>query len=69
MSVNCMKCKHFYITHDPKIPRGCRVYQIQTQGIPSQIVKRANQGQECIGFKPKENQQNNKKNLNDQRYW
>lgn len=64
-----MKCKHFYITHDPKTPRGCRVYQIQTAHIPSQIVKRANNGSDCIGFKPKQTQAPKKKDLNDPRYW
>jgi len=69
MSVNCHKCKHFYITHNPQTPRGCKIYQIQCQGVPSQIVKRANNGNDCIGFKPKETEKSKKKDLGDARYW
>ncbi|MDP7322141.1 MAG: hypothetical protein QF441_16170 [Bacteriovoracaceae bacterium] len=69
MKPNCMKCKHFYITYDQKTPRGCRAYKIQSQQLPSVIVKQANNGQDCIGFTPKENQQSKQKNYNDPKYW
>ncbi len=69
MKANCMKCKHFYISHDPRAPRACRIYQIKSSSIPSQIVKQANNGAECIGFEPKPQKQNKPKDLNDSRYW
>ncbi len=70
MSAKCRNCQHFYITYDPKTPNGCKAYQIQSQAIPSQVVKRANNGQECLGFKAKASQAAQKKlDLNDDRYW
>ena len=69
MSPNCMKCIHFFITHDQKTPKGCKIYNIQSQSMPSQVVKRANNGSDCIGFKPKPQKKTNTKNLNDDKYW
>jgi hypothetical protein len=69
MNPNCTKCKHFYITFDQSTPRGCRAYQIKSAQLPSVIVKNANNGAECIGFESKPGQANNKKNLNDTKYW
>lgn len=71
MKPNCMKCKHFYITFDQRTPRGCKIYGIQSQSLPSMIVKQANGGSECIGFSPKPQKENTekKKDLNDAKYW
>lgn len=69
MSVKCRNFKHFYVTYDPKTPNGCKVFQIQSQAIPSQVVKRANNGQECKGFSPKAVKVQKKLDLNDDRYW
>ncbi len=49
----CSDCKHFFVTYDPTSPRGCKAYGIQTAGIPSQIIKAANKGEDCLGFSPK----------------
>jgi hypothetical protein len=35
---NCLECKNYYITYDPKLPRGCRAYGFKSQGVPSQVV-------------------------------
>lgn len=70
MKANCMKCKHFFITHDRSAPRGCRAFQIKSASLPSTIVKQANNGQECMGFKSKETKsKNERKDLKDSRYW
>ena len=70
MSPNCMKCKHFYITYDQRTPRGCKIYGIQSQQLPSMIVKKANGGSDCIGFSPKpNNKEEKKKDLSDSKYW
>ena len=68
MKPQCMKCKHFFITHNPKTPRACRVYKIQSKDLPSQIVKLANGGVDCIGFESKP-EKKQPKNLNDSKYW
>lgn len=68
---NCSKCKHFFVTYDPRSPRGCKAYGIQTAGVPSQIIKAANKGEDCLGFSPKKSAQEKaeKKDLNDPKYW
>ncbi len=69
MKANCTKCKHFYITYDQRTPRGCKVYGIQAQQLPSVIVKKANNGSDCIGFSPKPDKKPKEKNLSDAKYW
>ena len=69
MKPNCTKCKHYFITFDQSAPKGCRAYSIKSQALPSEIVKQANSGADCIGFTPKENTNKKGKNLNDDKYW
>lgn len=69
MKPNCMKCQHFYITHDQRTPRGCKIYGIQSQQLPCMVVKRANNGADCIGYKAKPDKKPKAKNLNDAKYW
>lgn len=70
MKVNCMKCKHYFITFDQAAPKGCRIYKIKSKQIPSQIVKQANNGSDCLGFEAKNNTvKDGVKNLTDPKYW
>jgi len=71
MKPNCMKCQHFYITYDQRTPKGCRIYGIQSQQLPSMVIKKANNGSDCIGFKakPEKDQKKKTKDLNDPKYW
>ncbi|RKN84328.1 uracil-DNA glycosylase [Paenibacillus ginsengarvi] len=50
--INCMKCRHFYVTWDPKFPKGCKAYGFKTQGLPSQTVL-ASSGKPCYQFEEK----------------
>jgi uracil-DNA glycosylase len=34
----CFKCAHFSITFNPSFPRACRMFGVQTAGMPSQEV-------------------------------
>ncbi|NNM67411.1 MAG: hypothetical protein HKM06_05325 [Spirochaetales bacterium] len=45
----CLRCLHFYITGDPGFPRGCRVFQIKTAGIPSHEIYLST-GRHCPSF-------------------
>lgn len=65
---NCMQCKHFFITYEPRTPKGCRKFSIKTAAIPSTVVK-STSGDECNGFEAKESKKPKKKDLNDNRYW
>ena len=38
---NCAQCKNFFVTYDPKAPRGCKAYGFKTDDIPCQVVYRS----------------------------
>ncbi|MBC76833.1 MAG: hypothetical protein CME64_12535 [Halobacteriovoraceae bacterium] len=70
MKPNCSKCKHYYITFNQDVPRGCRAYGIQSASSPLQVIRNANSGQDCLGFELKDREkEKKKKDLNDPRYW
>ena len=50
--INCMKCRHFYITWDPNFPRGCKAYGFKTKQMPSVSVRAAS-GSLCMLFEEK----------------
>ncbi len=35
---NCQKCRHYYITHDPDRPYGCRAMGFKSRRNPAQVV-------------------------------
>ena len=45
----CIRCRHFYVTWDPKFPRGCRAYGFKGREEPSRVVFR-NSGMACQLF-------------------
>ena len=47
--INCVKCKHFAVSWDPKFPRWCKLYGFKTVGFPSVEVLKAT-GEECLGY-------------------
>ncbi len=48
-TVNCLKCSYFYVTWDPRHPRGCRLFGFKTQLMPSLLVFQST-GAPCTGF-------------------
>nr|WP_090667678.1 uracil-DNA glycosylase [Paenibacillus tianmuensis] len=52
MKINCLKCKHFYVTWDPGFPRGCRAYGFKTTDMPSALVMRSS-GKPCLSYEEK----------------
>ncbi len=46
----CLKCLHFHITGNPRFPRACRVFGVQTALMPSQEVFLST-GKHCPEFK------------------
>ncbi len=57
-----MNCKHFYITWDQRTPKGCKLYGIRSQAMPSQIVQMAGSG-ECQGYEAKAKKEDKSKGL------
>lgn len=50
--VNCLGCKHYYVTWDEKFPKGCRAFGFKTNQLPSLEVFRSS-GSPCLKFDPK----------------
>ena len=50
--VNCYRCRHFYITHEPAHPYGCRALAFKSRQLPA-VAVRASSGMACQLFDPK----------------
>jgi hypothetical protein len=46
---NCLKCRHFHVSWDPKFPRACRVFGVKSRDLPSRAVYSAT-GRHCPAF-------------------
>ncbi|TFE04203.1 uracil-DNA glycosylase [Jeotgalibacillus salarius] len=51
--INCHACKYYYVTWDPKFPKGCKAHGFKTKHLPSLEVFRAS-GHPCYAFEPKQ---------------
>lgn len=49
---NCNACAHYYITHDPRFPYGCRKLNFKSKRLPALDVLTSS-GLPCMVFKPK----------------
>ncbi|MCD1258333.1 uracil-DNA glycosylase [Paenibacillus athensensis] len=50
--INCLSCKHFYVTWDPQFPRGCKAYGFKTKHLPSAEVL-SSTGKPCLSYEDK----------------
>ncbi|TYT75871.1 uracil-DNA glycosylase [Desulfobotulus mexicanus] len=50
--INCHRCRHYYVTWEPRFPHGCRGLNFKSREIPSLVVFR-NSGQPCHFYSPK----------------
>jgi len=39
--VNCFGCRHFFITHEPALPYGCRAMGFKSRELPCSVVLRS----------------------------
>ncbi|HIQ37735.1 MAG TPA: uracil-DNA glycosylase [Desulfocapsa sulfexigens] len=51
---SCIKCVHYFVTHDPAQPFGCRAMGFKSKQNPASMVF-ASSGIECQLFKLKKN--------------
>ncbi len=51
--VDCLRCRHFFVTWDKYFPRGCRAMGFKGKEIPSLFVSRTS-GMACRAFEEKE---------------
>lgn len=49
---NCLKCMHYYVTHDPVSPYGCRAMGFKSPKNPALMVYLSS-GIECQVFRAK----------------
>ncbi|MDK9708635.1 MAG: uracil-DNA glycosylase [Desulforhopalus sp.] len=52
---NCLLCIHYFITHDPEKPYGCRALRFKSRTIPSRVVFESS-GMNCQLFAGKKRQ-------------
>ncbi len=50
--VNCLACRHFFITYRPDHPYGCRALGFKSKELPSRVVL-ASSGLNCQAFTSK----------------
>lgn len=50
--VNCIKCKHFFVTYEPQRPYGCKIYGFKGPQMPSMTVFQSS-GIQCQLFEQK----------------
>jgi hypothetical protein len=50
---NCYKCRHYYVTWDPKHRHGCRALGFKSAHIPSAVVKKSS-GLDCLYFEARQ---------------
>jgi hypothetical protein len=56
---NCLGCLHFYITHEPAHPYGCKALGFKSLQYPAMVVF-ASSGIHCQAFVPKKPQESDR---------
>lgn len=51
--IDCLKCRHFYVTWDTRFPKGCKAFNFKSQAMPSLTVF-SSSGKQCMNFEVKE---------------
>ena len=49
---DCMRCRSFFVTYDPRRPYGCRTFGFESARLPRDEV-RLSSGHECAAFEPR----------------
>lgn len=58
---NCVQCQHYYITHDPQKPYGCRAMGFKSRTNPARVVFLTS-GLHCQLFSAKKRPEGNSHN-------
>ncbi len=51
--IDCLQCRHFFVTWDPAFPRGCRAMHFKGKEMPASFVRRIS-GRWCLKFDKKQ---------------
>ena len=57
-TVNCFDCSHYFITHAPDRPHGCRMHGFKSLTMPAHEVRRSS-GLACQVFLAKQKKKRN----------
>lgn len=60
-TVQCRKCKYYYITWDTQFPYGCKLFGVKSKQLPSIVVYKST-GKFCDNFTTKNNVHAGEKN-------
>ncbi len=52
IKANCFECRHFFITHEPALPYGCRAMGFKSRELPCAVVLRSSNAP-CLLLEPK----------------
>jgi len=52
-SIDCHKCRHYYVTWDKDFPHGCRGIGFKSRQLPNIAVRSHSSGMNCLLFKEK----------------
>ena len=61
--VNCLKCKHYAVTWNPKFPNTCKLLGFKSAAMPSTVAYNST-GKVCEGFQSRDAQKTNNSNTN-----
>jgi hypothetical protein len=61
-SINCIRCKYYYVTWDTRFPRGCSLFDFKSASMPSIIVMQST-GAQCKNFTLKELDKSSSRNV------
>ncbi|MDF1798276.1 MAG: hypothetical protein P1V81_03800 [Planctomycetota bacterium] len=48
----CRNCRYYFVTYEPALPHGCRMFGMQSRTLPCILVERES-GAPCNGFEPR----------------
>ena len=54
MRLSCQGCRHFFVTHDPHRPWGCRNFGFKGKNLPAEIVYLST-GMQCAYYQRRPN--------------
>lgn len=50
--INCLACRYFYITYEPRNPYGCKALAFKSKDMPCRVVY-VSSGMQCQSFAQK----------------
>ena len=52
LKISCQGCRHFFVTHDPHRPWGCRNFGFKGKNLPAEVVYQST-GMQCAYYQPR----------------